>query len=306
MAVTKEQWVTDLVENLWPNNEIVTKRIDDSMFLDGKVLHLPQSGGAPEVVMDRSVFPATATQRTDTESTYTIRAFSTNPSHLEDTEALEVSYDKRASLLVDHQEVLRTKITEYAVNVWSASLATNIVRTTGAARDPYAAAQTGQRLILTVNEFREAQRLMSRMDVPMQGRVMLVDADLVSDLYRDTELAKMLASPVLDLTEGAIGRLFGFDIFVRSTVIRYTNAGTPAKKGFGSAPAATDNLGAVAWHPRFVRGAVGNSTNGGIKIFSKIDDPQYYGDVMSAKVRAGFSQRRADGAGIVSIVETAA
>lgn len=306
MAIQVEQWVSDIVENLFPNNEAVTHRMDDSMFLDGKVIHLPQSGAAPTVVVDRSSFPATSTQRTDTESSYQIKSFTTDPSHVTDTEDLEVSYPKRGSILIDHQEVLRTSVTEYAFNVWGASLATNIVRTSGAARNPYASAQTGQRLRLTKTEFIEAQRLLSRMDVPVAGRLMLVDADLAADLLSDTEMAKMLQNSPLNIVEGAIGRLYGFDIFIRSSVLKYNNVGTPAKKAFGAAAAATDNLAAIAWHPRFVRGAIGNATNGGVKIFTKDNDPNYYGSVLSAELRAGFKQRRDDGKGIVSLVEAVA
>lgn len=304
-GIQTEIWVSDIAENLFPNNEAILQSVDDSVYLDNKTLNLPQSGSSPNVVVNRSTFPATASQRTDSVRSYSIDEFSTDPIHLQHTEALELSYDKRASLLRDHVQVLGTKITDYGLQKWGVEGSDFIVRTSGANRPAATTGQTGTRKRLTKQDILEAKRKMDRMDVPKNGRVLLLNSDMMTDLLSDQELANLLSNPVSNLKEGVIGRLFGFDVMERSTVLMYNNATTPVKKALGAVVASTDNSASLAWHPSMVRRCVGTATNGGIVVFYQDQNPAYYGDVMSALIRAGFDRWRSDSVGVISIVESA-
>lgn len=306
--ITPTIWVRDIAENLYPNNEFYMASRDDSDWLvnGGNKVELPQAGAKPGVEKNRASVPATPAQRVDTTGDYTVDEFTTDPVLLKHTEEVEVSYNKRESLMFDHIETLREEIAGNFIEKWQPSLASNIIRTSGTSRAAYRAGQTGNRKAVAKNDFINAQRLMNRMDIPQSGRCCLIDADMYSDLLKIEEFVSLEKIGSAKLTEGAVGRLLGFDIFVRSTGAIYDNTGTPVGKAYDAAVNAADNLGAMFWHPFFVRRALGNEGNGGIVVFEKEKDPQFYGDVFSALVRAGGRKARTDEKGVIVLVEEAA
>jgi hypothetical protein len=189
---------------------------------------------------------------------------------------------------------------------WAPSVASNITFTTGAARGVLKDGQTGQRLRVAKEDFANASRLLNNMDVPTQGRVALVDADLAMDLLLIPEFvsANIFGGTVGAQREGVLGRVFGFDIMVRSRTALYTPAGVV--KDMAAAKAATDCASIIFWHPMYVRRAVGTATNGGIAIFEQNGSPTHYGDVISAMVRAGGKHHYTNQRGVVALVEKAA
>jgi hypothetical protein len=305
MALQKEMWATDIAENVYPDNSFLSQCRDDSEFLEGKRVHLPQAGAAPAVQKNRTQLPAAATKRNDDVADYDVDEYTTDPVVLQLTEEIEASYPKRQSVLFDHIQTLTNQIAGGAAFAWSPTAATNIIRTTGNLRDPYKSFQAGQRRAVAKKDFINAARLLNRMDVPQNGRVCLVDADLVADLMDIPEFTQAQMIGQANLVNGSIGRLLGFDIYVRSATTLFTNAATPVKKDVVVANAATDNASILFWHPSFVRFAKGTTTNGGIQIFEQANAPGYYGDVFSAMVRAGGRIARTDQRGVVSLVEAA-
>jgi hypothetical protein len=303
VAVTPIVWVKDIAENLYPANEFYLRSRDDSAFLEGNKIKLPQAGSGPNVEMDRSVLPATGIRRTDTVKEYDIHEFTSDPDILTLTDALEVSYDKRASILFNHLQTLRTKIADMFAVEWSPSLAANMVRTTGSSRAAYGSGQTGNRKKVTRADIGEMARLRARMDYGSQGWLMLVPADLMADIRGIDEFMTADKIGSANLIEGAVGRLFGFDIMERSRAGLYDNTGTPVKKALGASMAAADNLGIIAWHPSAVRRALGTDGNNGIQVFIKEKDPLYYGDVFSAQVNAGGASARTDQKGTIALIE---
>src|SRR5205085_9811269 len=97
-----------------------------------------------------------------------------------------------------------------------------------------------------------------------------------------------------DAANGIIGKLHGFSIMTRSSVLALDAAN--ALKALGSALAATDNLASLAWHKNSVATAIGDK-----KLFQNLNDPLYYGDVHSVLLMAGGRVRRSDGKGIYII-----
>jgi hypothetical protein len=303
MAIQKEVWLTDLSENVFPDNSFINKSIDDSEGLSGKIVHAPEAGGVPVVQKNRSVFPAVATRRVDTTADYTIDEYTTDPSHVTVTEQIEASYQKRVSLLFNHYNQLKNSTSIGMLLNWAPTAAANIFRSTGASRAAYMGSQTGNRLKVAKEDFANAARLLDRQDVPREGRVALVPADLVMDLMLIPEFVSANIFGQGALKEGVLGRVFGFDIMQRSTSILYTSAGAP--KDPTAAAAATDGQSIIFWHPMYVRKAIGTQTNGGIDIFEDNASPLYYGDVMSTMVRSGGRIVRSDQRGVVVLVEAA-
>ncbi|HMQ77121.1 MAG TPA: phage capsid protein [Flavobacteriales bacterium] len=302
-AITREWWVDYIMDALFPKNSFMDRCYNESDYvIGGKTVHLPQAGSHPAVVKNRSSFPATAAERTDTEVTYDLDEYSTDPIRIRNAEQAELSYDKTASVMMTSMEQLRTRVADDLAWKWAASAAANIVRTTGAdsALNLPNATATGTRKILTLADVRAARKILNKQDVAYEGRVLVLDSNMLDELMSDSALLTRDNAQEVDLRAGTLVRLYGFDVMERSRVVTYTNAGTPVKKDPAAAEAATDNGGAIAYGPTYVARALGD-----IEVFEDLKNPLHYGDVYSFLVRCGGRQRRGDGKGVVSIVQTA-
>ena len=298
MAVQKEIWVRDIQEMLFEGVEFANRSMDHKAYISGKTVHVPQAGAAPSVVKDRSSFPATIAQRTDTDLTYNMAEFTTDPILIRDIEELQTEYDKRASILRAHIEVLNDILGKNILYNWAGS-ATNTVGTSGAdsnlALPPIG---SGTRKKLTMTDLRNTALAMDKQNVPSNGRVCILPAAMYYELFDDVSLINRNVMGKETLPAGVIDRIFGFDIYIRNTANRFTTGG--ALKAVGTSDAATDKLAGLAYHPSFVSKAMGD-----VKVFTDEDKPEFYGSVMSAMVMMGSSKMYTAEIGVVSLVQTA-
>ena len=99
MALTQEIWISDIEGNLFKDGGFASQSINHSTYVNGKTVHVPNAGSKPSVTKNRSSFPGTVSSRTDYDLNYTIAELSTDPFRIGDPEKVELSYDKRASIL---------------------------------------------------------------------------------------------------------------------------------------------------------------------------------------------------------------
>jgi hypothetical protein len=304
MAIQKEIWEDHIEGNLFKNNEFLLASTDAGQFvLQGLVVHIPQAGATANVAVNRSSLPATVVQRTDTDVTYSLDEYTTDPILIPNAEIFELSYNKRESVLSEYEASLRQTVADNLLIDWSPTGSTGLViRTSGNATASTLGGTTGNRASFTVNDLKNAQLQLNKQNVPMEGRYALMSADmfqqltdnLSATLYRDF-------SATYEAKDGVLGKLFGFNIMMRGGVVTYNNATAPVVNAYGASPNATDNDGVLCWQVGAVERALGQ-----IKFFERIGDPTYYGDVYSVSVRMGGRLRRADAKGIVAIVQAAA
>lgn len=304
MAIQREIWEDHIEGNLFKNNEFLLASTDAGQYvLKGVVVHIPQAGATPNIVKNRSSLPATVVQRTDTDITYSLDEYTTDPILIPNAEQFELSYNKRESVLSEYEASLRQTIADNLLIDWAptGTLGT-IVRTSGIATATTLSGTTGNRAKFTVNDLKNAQLQLNKQNVPMEGRYALVSADMFQQLTDDMTATQYRDfSAAYDVKDGVLGRLFGFHIMMRSSVVTYTNDTNPVVNTYGSAPNATDNDGVLCWQIGAVERAVGQ-----IRFFERMGDPTYYGDVYSVSVRMGGRIRRQDAMGIVSVVQAAA
>ena len=134
MGLQKEIWINDIESNLFANNSfmnIIGK--DDSAYVDNLTVHLPQAGSKPTVAINRASLPATIGQRTDVDKNYSLSEYTTDPILIQNTEAVQVSYNKRMDVLGDHIKQLGFAAANKTLYAWAASGASRIVRTSGSA-----------------------------------------------------------------------------------------------------------------------------------------------------------------------------
>jgi hypothetical protein len=303
MAIQKEIWQDHIEGNLFKNNEFLLASTDASQYvLQGKVVHIPQAGALATVVKNRSSVPATVVQRTDTDITYVLDEFTTDPILIPNAETFELSYNKRESVLGEYESSLRQTIADNLLIDWSPSGSEGmIIRTTGVSTASHLADTTGNRKKFTVNDLKNAQLQLNKQNVPMEGRYALISADMFQQLTDDMSATKYRDfSAAYDVKDGVLGRLFGFNIMMRGNVVNYDNDVLPVVNAYGTAADDADNDGVLCWQISAVERALGQIT-----FFERIGDPTYYGDIYSVGVRMGARKRRSDAKGIIAIVQAA-
>ncbi len=294
MALQKQIWLNSIVEPLFANNTFAVRSIDHSPFVTDKTVHVPNAGSAPSVVKNRSSFPASAAQRTDYDLTYDINEYSTDPVHIQNAEQVELSYNKRESVLKQMKAALADNVHIDLALSWVPSGYAK-VGTSGAATPSHLASTTGNRQAMTKADVLAVKNLFDLDDVPQGGRCMLLDAVMYNQLLSslsESEAAAFNAS--VDAQRGIVGKLYGFDFYMRSTVFRVVAAGT----SMASSTAATNSAAGLAWQEDCVSRALGNH-----ELFENEKDALFYGDVMSALVRAGGKHIRNDKKGVAVIYQ---
>ena len=304
MAIQTEVWARDIADALFPMNTFMAQSISDDQWVNNKTVHLPQSGVLPVVQRNRSSYPATASVRVDTDATYTLDEFTSDPTHIADIEQIETSYDKRQSVLRDHIEEIQKRCANWMQYHWSPTTAANILRTTGGDRVAQVTGATGNRKKLTIDDLILAKAALDDMDVPAEGRYILIPAFQYNDLILDnkTTLLSMDISGEARMQKGILSMIMGFTIVQRGkkNVLSYGNEATPVPRPPDDATDIAANAATLCWHSNFVRRAKGE-----VKVYENQDDALYYGSVFSAMARAGGRKRYTDATGVIAIVEAA-
>lgn len=297
MPINKEIWVSSLVEGFFPNNSFATRSVDHSPYVSGHTVHVPQAGQAPTVTKNRDTFPATATSRTDSDLTYVINKYDTVPVQVQALDLVELSYDKRTSIISQSKAALQQAVMKDLITAWATGNVPK-VRTSGDAEAAHAPSATGDRKSMTRADVLAVKKVMDLADVPAEGRCILLDAVMYNQLLNsltNAENVSFLAGA--DPAKGVVGKFMGFDFYMRSTVLTCT-AGGALKTGDATA---SDNAAGLAWQQDCVSRALGT-----VEVFESEKDPLYYGDVLSFAMRAGGTAIRGDKKGVVVICQEAA
>ena len=297
MAIQKEIWTAAIVENLFASNSFLSKAFNADEYVNqGKTVHIPQAGAPSGVAKNRTSLPATVSKRTDTDVTFVLDEYTTNPILIPHADTVELSYDKRESVLRNDKLRLADEVALSFIDAWSPAAA-RCVETTGAEVDAYTPSATGKRKGLCKADVLTLMTKFNAEDIPQEGRYLLLDAYMYSQLLADlTQSENMAFLACADAANGIVGKLFGFNVMTRSTVALYDAA--KVKKAWSAEGAATDLAAALAWHEQSVCRALGE-----VKAFENEGDPTFYGDIYSFLVRAGGRILRSDNKGVAAIVQ---
>lgn len=297
MAVQKEIWMNTIVEGLFAKNSFLSKAFNADEFVQqGKTVHIPNAGNPSGVVKNRNTFPASVTARTDTDLTFDMDEYTTNPIKITNADKAELSYSKRESVLKQDKAALAKAVAEDFIYKWSPSDIYTIP-TTGASVAATTPSGTLTRKALIKADIKSAMVAFNKQDIPQQGRYMLIDADMYAQLLDSLTANDALAFfSQADVANGILGKLYSFNIMMRSRAALYDVNDAP--KLWSAAPAADDNAAALAWHENSVCRALGQT-----EMFDDVSNPLYYADIYSFLVRAGGRPMRSDVAGLLAIVQ---
>lgn len=297
MAIQKEIWIKDIRESLFPNNSFLAHAFNADEYVEGgKVVHIPNAGAPSGIKKNRSSYPADVTAREDIDLTFKLDEFTTNPIRIPHADTVELSYDKRESVLRQDKAALQNAIAQSVLYSWLPSKE-HCVRTTGKSVVAHTAKATGNRKSFTKADVAVAMKKFNAEDVPQEGRYLLLDAEMYQQLLNDLTTQESQAFfSCADVAKGVLGKLMSFNIMMRSTVAVYnTNL---EKKAEDEAGNVNDCAAALVWHENSVCRAVGD-----VKAFEKEGDPTFYGDIYSFLARCGGRSMRSDVKGLLAIVQ---
>jgi hypothetical protein len=302
MAVQKEIWLGDVVGNLFKANPHLNHAMNaDEFVLAGKVVHIPNAGGKPNVERNRLKLPATVVKRNEIDITFPLDEFTSDPMLIPNADKYELSYDLRNSVIGEQKSAISELVGDWFFRYWAPTIAAAIKRTTGSTTVT-AHYGTSTRKAITIDDVKGIDLLMNANSIPKEGRFAALDAymyDQFTSLLSISQYRDFSAQ--YDAANGIIGKIFGFTFLdPRAEVLRYDATGTPIPYNPGDAVANTDNGAGLFWQENLVIRAMGNH-----ELFEEIGSPTMYGDTYSALVRAGGRKKRNDGKGVVALVQVA-
>jgi hypothetical protein len=238
MALIPEVWLDTIVGNLWPDNSFITKSVDHSAFADKYSVHVPNAGAPPGVTMDRTSYPATIGTRTDIDLSYLLHQFQVDPVRIPNAEEVQLSYDKRESVIGQSRMKLQNEVHGYILGQWI---------TDAPAITPEANIKAS---------IKAAKEQFDSDDVPLAGRCAMLDAtqyNALLDSLTDAQVNGFLAGA--DPVAGLIGKWMGFDFYMRSTLDGTRNGffwHTTAVSRAISQPTLFDNQKRAEWYSDIV------------------------------------------------------
>lgn len=302
MALNISIWQTTLVENLYPDNSFASKSVDDSAFVSAHKVIIPNAGAPSKVQKNRTVKPASVNLRTDNDLEYEIDELTTDPIYIPNIDMVELSYDKRTSIISNDRAQLQNTAHENLLERWGKGVpASNVLLTTGTTeRNAHTSdTATGKRKRITKEDLLAIMTRMDADNVPEEGRYLLLDAYMYADLLADlSESDKWMFQNSANMQTGVLGNLYGLNIMKRSKVLRVKTDKTLLP--WGEEAIAGELAAALAWHDKSVSRALGE-----VKMFDSTNNPMYYGDIYSFLLRTGGSVRRYDKKGIYLLAEAA-
>lgn len=300
MALNTQIWLATIQENFFPDNSFAAHSVDDSQWANNHTIHVPNAGAPSGVEKNRSTKPASVNTRSDNELTYDMDEYTTNPIYIPNIDAVELSYDKRNSVIANDRQQLQDVVFQNLIYSWYDG--SSVVATSGEGAPAHTSnTATGNRKKITKKDVMALNKKFNKDNVSKEGRYLLLDSVMYADLIEDLSEKELWAFQASANTEkGTLGQLYSFNIIERSEVLRMKANGTEILEWDKNAIAGERAAG-LAWQEGCVSRALGE-----LKMFDETNSPTYYGDIYSFLMRAGGKYRRYDKKGVCAIVEAVA
>lgn len=297
-----EVWANYIIERFWKDNQFLQHAFnDDDKVLAGKIVHIPNPGAMPKVTKNRTQYPLGIVKRADNDIVYLLDEYSTDVTAIHQAEKIELSYDKINSVYGDHAGVISQTVAEDLIIKWLTNIPqASVTKTTGGNTNELAEGLTGSRKVFVHGDLKKWQRKFNATSVPLTDRKALLTANQMDELTTSLNDQQFNAfNQFFNAETGVLGRLYGFDVMMRSSVAYATDVdGTPDVIPFGSIASGADSEAAFIWQKDAIARALGE-----VKFFENLDRAEYQADMYSSYLRAGGRRRRYDDLGVGMIVQ---
>lgn len=299
MSVRKEVWLPSIEANFYAEWGILSQLgKDDSGYADNKTIHIPNAGGAGNVLVDNTSYPVAVNERTDGTVDYDLQSFQMAPIRVGKYDTAALTYDKAKSVIEDLTGGIGERVAKGIVASWYPGKVTGaFVETSGTSPEVSdAPGSTTSVKNLTVANVKKAAKILDKQNVPTADRILLLNpqmfyqlAESVNDTYEinDNDGLMMFSKPFL-----------GFKVVMSNLTPNAETDGT--LRPVGNAGATTDIAVGYAYSKSAVSMAKDQTY-----VYDNNDRAEYYGDILSAETWAGGKYRRTDKLGIVPILQVA-
>lgn len=247
-GVFTEVWTGELVKKLNAGLQatFLNGIPDYSTNVNNEVIHLVDVGGDPDVLVNNTTYPIPIQDLEDGDIAIGLDKFQTKATRVTDDELYAISYDKFGSVVERHRESIVTvkyKKFAHALAPYSHTAKTPVIQTSGE-KD----AVSGRNK-LTPKDIIALKRAFDNMEVPEDGRVLVLCPDHVNDLL---ELDQSFKDKYYNYTSGKLMNMYGFEVYTFVNAPYFNKSGV--KLAYNVVPTATDHKGSFAFYrPRMFR-----------------------------------------------------
>lgn len=247
-GVFTEVWTGELVKKLNAGLQatFLNGIPDYSTNVNNEVIHLVDVGGDPDVLVNNTTYPIPIQDLEDGDIAIGLDKFQTKATRVTDDELYAISYDKFGSVVERHRESIVTvkyKKFAHALAPYSHTAKTPVIQTSGETDTA-----TGRKKI-TPKDIIALKRAFDNMEVPEDGRVLVLCPDHVNDLL---ELDQSFKDKYYNYTSGKLMNMYGFEVYTFVNAPYFNKNGV--KLAYNAVPTATDHKGSFAFYrPRMFR-----------------------------------------------------
>ena len=272
MALNKQVWVNQVLENFYPSDSFLKPVSDFTAFVENDMIHFPSAGIDPKVLINNSTYPIKVLQRSDNDHQIELDLFETENTLVRRPEAIELSYNKLESVVSQHRNTLRKGVSCKAAHAFAPTSDTDdtpVIMTTGAA--------VNGRKRMTFEDLLTMKERFDAAEIPLEDRYIILHPKHVTDLLlEDIKLFKNLT----DIQDGEPFRFAGFGCFQFPYMPHYRNDGGTLKKVAFDTENQGEQFASVAYYAKEVMKA-----DGEVHMYARVDDPEERGSIV------GFDKR---------------
>lgn len=240
-GVYTEVWTGELIKrlNAGLKADFLNGIPDYSAKVDNEVIHLVDVGGDPDVLVNNTTYPIPIQDLTEGDIPVGLDKFQTKATRVTDDQLYALSFDKYSADVERHGNAILTvkyKKAAHALAPYSHTDKTPVIPTSGEA-------DASGRKKMTVKDIIALKRAFDNMEVPEDGRVLVLCPDHVNDLL---EADQSFKDKYYNYTTGKLLNMFGFEVYTYVNCPYYTKEGV--KVAYNVAPAATDLKGSFAFY----------------------------------------------------------
>ena len=257
-----EVWVAGIKENPIPDNSFVFQSVDLSQYVEHNKLHLAEAGVEPAVHEDyfaTSNTPLPITDIADIGNEVVLHTYSTEQTRHRDLQEIELSYDRRSSVIKRHRVSLAKNMGKRAAYAWAPKQddAWNKVLNLSSSDSVIDA-------IIDLKQFMEENDILEGVNICFTpghfARIRKEDKRLYKDILNEKQM-------------------YGIKVFQYSQNPLYTSAGV--KKPFGATKENTDKRASFMWVTDEVFRCFGD-----VKMYPTLHDSGLQADTLSFAQRA--------------------
>jgi hypothetical protein len=249
-GVLVELWTGELIKKFRFVGKWLSMIPSEDKYVNNNAIHLVDVGADPAVLIDNASYPIGVSARADGDIVVSLRKFDTVNTKVTRDELYGLPYDKGASVIEQHKDVLEETTSQYglfslapAVN----STNTPIIVTTGANNG-------ASRMRMTIADITNAKTRLDNLKVPLEGRLLVLCNDHVNDLLQSDQSFR---DRFYNTQTGQILNFMGFNIFQDVYNPIYDASGNKRAWGAAAAPS-TDRNSSVFFYSKRAFKAMGS------------------------------------------------